>query len=114
MTAVCWKKMFLGSIEFYGVVHFHQEHTEHFQLLLHSMHATERTLQRCGKLFSTNFPHFGKKKNIKNGLLSNGPTKQWIGLMDRRRATLFYINALYFESYLLVTTDFCNEIKIKA
>ena len=33
--------------------------------------------------------------------------------MDGRRDTLFYINALYFELYLHVTTDFCDKIKYK-
>ena len=38
MTAVSWKKMFFGSMEFYGVVHLHQVHTEHFQLFWHLSH----------------------------------------------------------------------------
>ena len=30
--------MFLGSMEFYGVVHLNQEHTEYSQLILHLFH----------------------------------------------------------------------------
>ena len=30
--------MFLRSMEFYGVVHLHQVHTEHFQLFWHLSH----------------------------------------------------------------------------